>query len=97
PFAYSFPTRRSSDLFHRLGQFQLRVPPLRERPEDIVALAEHFLKLKAPAKHFSEQAISALLSHAWPGNIRELRNLVARMAMESSDRKSTRLNSSHGS
>src|SRR6266576_360465 len=76
--------RFRQDLFHRLGQFQLRVPPLRERPEDIVALAEHFLKLKAPAKHFSEQAISALLSHAWPGNIRELRNLVARMAMESS-------------
>lgn len=71
------------DLFHRLGQFQLRVPALQERPEDIVALAEHFLRLKAPHKHFSEQAISALLSHSWPGNIRELRNLVARVAMES--------------
>jgi len=76
--------RFRQDLFHRLGQFQLRVPPLRERPEDIVALAEHFLRLKAPRKNFSEQAISALLSHSWPGNIRELRNLVARMAMESS-------------
>jgi DNA-binding NtrC family response regulator len=75
--------RFRQDLFHRLGQFQLRVPALRERPEDIVALAEHFLRLKAPNKNFSEQAISALLSHAWPGNIRELRNLVARMAMES--------------
>jgi len=74
--------RFRQDLFHRLGQFQLRVPPVRERPEDIVALAEHFLRLKAPAKHFSDQAISALLSHSWPGNIRELRNLVARMAME---------------
>jgi len=70
------------DLFHRLGQFQLHVPPLQERPEDIVALAEHFLRLKAPHKNFSEQAISALLSHPWPGNIRELRNLVARVAME---------------
>lgn len=76
--------RFRQDLFHRLGQFQLRVPPLRERPEDIVALAEHFLRLKAPSKDFSSQAISALLSHAWPGNIRELRNLVAKMAMESS-------------
>ena len=75
--------RFRQDLFHRLGQFQLRVPPLRERPEDIVALAEHFLRLKAESKNFSAQAISALLSHAWPGNIRELRNLVARMAMES--------------
>jgi PAS domain S-box-containing protein len=72
------------DLFHRLGQFQLRVPPLRERPEDIVALAEHFLRLKAPSKNFSAHAISALLSHPWPGNIRELRNLVAKMAMEAS-------------
>jgi transcriptional regulator with PAS, ATPase and Fis domain len=76
--------RFRQDLYHRLGQFQLRVPPLRERPEDIVALAEHFLRLKAPSKNFSTQAISALLSHGWPGNIRELRNLVAKMAMESS-------------
>ena len=76
--------RFRKDLFHRLGQLQLRVPPLRERPEDIVALAEHFLRLKAPGKNFSSQAISALLSHPWPGNIRELRNLVARVAMESS-------------
>jgi hypothetical protein len=75
--------RFRQDLFHRLGQFQLRVPPLRERPEDIVALAEHFLRLKAPGKHFTAQAISALLSHSWPGNIRELRNLVAKAAMES--------------
>jgi hypothetical protein len=55
---------------------------LRERPEDIVALAEHFLRLKSPTKNFSERAVSALLSHPWPGNIRELRNMVARMAME---------------
>jgi PAS domain S-box-containing protein len=75
--------RFRQDLFHRLGQFQLRVPPLRERPEDIVALAEHFLRLKAPRKNFSPKAISALLSHSWPGNIRELRNLVAKVAMES--------------
>ncbi len=72
------------DLFHRLGQLQLRVPPLRERPEDIVALAEHFLRLKAPSKSFAPDAISGLLSHSWPGNIRELRNLVAKVAMESS-------------
>jgi len=77
--------RFRQDLFHRLGQFQLRVPPLRERPEDIVALAEHFLRLKSPTKHFSSQAISALLSHSWPGNIRELRNLVAKIVMESTD------------
>jgi PAS domain S-box-containing protein len=70
------------DLFHRLSQFQLRVPPLRDRPEDIVALAEHFLRLKSPGKNFASDAISILLTHPWPGNIRELRNLVAKIAME---------------
>jgi transcriptional regulator with PAS, ATPase and Fis domain len=75
--------RFRQDLFHRLGQFQLRVPPLRERPEDIVALAEHFLHLKAPRNSFVPDAVSALLSYSWPGNIRELRNLVARVAVQS--------------
>jgi transcriptional regulator with PAS, ATPase and Fis domain len=75
--------RFRQDLFHRLGQFQLRVPPLRERPEDVVALAEHFLKLKNPRSSFTADAVSALISHAWPGNVRELRNLIARVAVES--------------
>jgi PAS domain S-box-containing protein len=75
--------RFRQDLFHRLGQFQLRVPPLRERPEDIVALAEHFLSLKNPGSSFAPDAVSALLSHSWPGNVRELRNLIARVAVES--------------
>jgi PAS domain S-box-containing protein len=75
--------RFRQDLFHRLGQFQLRVPPLRERPEDIVALAEHFLRLKKTDGSFAPDAITALLSHGWPGNIRELRNLIARAAVES--------------
>jgi transcriptional regulator with PAS, ATPase and Fis domain len=74
--------RFRQDLFHRLGQFQLRVPPLRERPEDIVALAEHFLKLKTPGSSFVPDAVTALLSHSWPGNVRELRNLVARVAVQ---------------
>jgi transcriptional regulator with PAS, ATPase and Fis domain len=75
--------RFREDLFHRLGQFQLRVPPLRERPEDIVALAEHFLILKNPRAAFMPEAISTLLAHAWPGNVRELRNLIARVAVQS--------------
>ena len=75
--------RFRQDLFHRLGQFQLRVPPLRERPEDVVALAEHFLSLKTPGSSFVPDAVSALLSHSWPGNVRELRNLIARVAVES--------------
>lgn len=76
--------RFRQDLFHRLGQFQLRVPPLQERPEDIVALAEHFLSLKNRDRYFVADAVSELLSHSWPGNVRELRNLVARVAVESS-------------
>jgi len=76
--------RFRQDLFHRLGQFQLRVPPLRERPEDIVALAEHFLHLKTPNSSFVPEGISALLSYSWPGNVRELRNLIARVAVQAS-------------
>jgi PAS domain S-box-containing protein len=76
--------RFRQDLFHRLGQFQLRVPPLRERPEDIVALGEHFLRLKSPRSSFVPDAVSTLLSHAWPGNVRELRNLIARVAVQAS-------------
>jgi PAS domain S-box-containing protein len=76
--------RFRKDLFHRLSQFQLRVPPLRERPEDIAALAQHFLTLKAPDKILSTDAMSVLQAHPWPGNIRELRNFVAKLAMSSS-------------
>ena len=79
--------RFRKDLFHRLSQFQLRVPPLRERPEDIAALAQYFLALKAPDKSFSQDAISALQSYPWPGNIRELRNSVAKLAMSALERE----------
>ena len=75
--------RFRKDLFHRLSQFQLRVPPLRERPEDIAALARHFLSLKAADKAFTGDALVTLQAHPWPGNIRELRNLVAKLAMAS--------------
>ena len=81
--------RFRKDLFHRLSQFQLRVPPLRERPEDVAALGRHFLSLKAADKTFSRDALSALQAHAWPGNIRELRNLVAKLAMATEDRQIT--------
>ncbi len=77
------------DLYHRLSQFQLRVPPLRERPEDIAAMASHFLTLKSPDKIFTGDALTTLQAHTWPGNIRELRNLVAKLAMSSEDRQIT--------
>src|SRR5262249_22647108 len=69
------------DLFHRLSQLQLRVPPLRERPEDVVALSQHFLALKNSKLFFSPDALSALACYSWSGNVRELRNLMAKLAM----------------
>ena len=81
--------RFRKDLFHRLSQFHLRVPPLRERSEDIVALARHFLSLKAADKVFNGDALAALQAHPWQGNIRELRNLVAKLAMATEGRQIT--------
>jgi len=73
------------DLYHRLGQICLRVPPLRERPEDIVPLAEHFLKQVNTAMFFSGDAVRVLHQHPWPGNVRELRNAVTKAAVLSRD------------
>jgi transcriptional regulator with PAS, ATPase and Fis domain len=70
-----------SDLYHRLGQICLRVPPLRERPEDIMPLAEHFLQQSNLQRYFSGEAMQALQRHRWPGNVRELRNVVTKAAV----------------
>jgi transcriptional regulator with PAS, ATPase and Fis domain len=69
------------DLYHRLGQICLRVPPLRERREDIVPLAEHFLRQTNPRLSFSGEALQMLEGHRWPGNVRELRNVVTKSAV----------------
>jgi transcriptional regulator with GAF, ATPase, and Fis domain len=71
------------DLYYRLAVFDLRVPPLRERPEDVALLADHFVRRFAsrfdrPARHLSAEALLALEAYAWPGNIRELENVVQR-------------------
>jgi len=67
------------DLYYRLNVLQLRVPALRERPEDVSVLAERFLReLSGGRLSFSPAASRALLAHAWPGNVRELRNRVER-------------------
>lgn len=87
--------RFRKDLFHRLGQFQLRVPPLRERLEDVAALARHFLALKSSDRTFAPDALAALQAHSWPGNIRELRNLVAKLSMAGAERQIT-ANEVHG-
>ena len=69
------------DLYHRLDQARLEVPPLRARLEDIDALAEYFLGLEAPNLKFSPAAKQALRAHTWPGNVRELRNAVLKAAL----------------
>lgn len=68
--------RFRSDLFHRLSQFTLHVPPLRSRPADIEPLARHFLAEHFPDLDLGNSAIAALRNYSWPGNIRELRNAV---------------------
>jgi transcriptional regulator with GAF, ATPase, and Fis domain len=70
--------RFRGDLYHRLSQFQLRVPPLRERKEDIVLLAEYFLKANHPEARLSPSVAAILEAYRWPGNVRELRNLMLR-------------------
>jgi two-component system nitrogen regulation response regulator NtrX len=74
------------DLFYRLNVIPFYVPPLREHPEDIPALADHFLAEFARAygrrpKHLAEPALEALLEYRWPGNVRELRNLIERLVI----------------
>lgn len=68
------------DLYYRLGVIVLPLPPLRERREDIPGLVSHFLlKVGAPAGvRFSAEALARLKAHPWPGNIRELQNIVER-------------------
>lgn len=78
--------RFRSDLFYRLNVFPIQVPPLRARQEDIPLLAEHFLKIdsKKLGKKFypiSEGEINKLVSYSWPGNIRELENIIERGAI----------------
>jgi hypothetical protein len=73
--------RFRNDLYHRLAEFKLEIPPLRERPEDLLAIAEQILHQHYPESRFSHDGITALLSYDWPGNVRELRNSVFRSVM----------------
>lgn len=72
------------DLFYRLNVLPIHVPPLRERRTDIPELARHFIRMQAEEeglkiKEFTQSALEVLQQHDWPGNIRELRNLVERL------------------
>jgi len=69
------------DLFYRLGVIRLSIPPLRERPEDILVLAQYFLetvcqRYNKPLKKLSSDVIKVFLNHDWPGNVRELQNVL---------------------
>jgi transcriptional regulator with PAS, ATPase and Fis domain len=80
------------DLYYRLNVIQVSLPALRDRKEDILPLAEHFIhvyngKFKRDIQGVTHNAAATLMSHAWPGNVRELRNVVERaMILEESDR-----------
>jgi transcriptional regulator with PAS, ATPase and Fis domain len=69
------------DLYHRLDQVRLEVPPLRMRPDDVEALAWHFLAAENPELRISPAAIAVLRAYSWPGNVRELRNAVVKSAL----------------
>ena len=77
------------DLYHRLAQLRVHVPPLRERPEDVPALARFFLSQQELQEQrplrFSPEALGALDRYAWPGNVRELRNIVVQAAVMADD------------
>ncbi|HBG47465.1 MAG TPA: DNA-binding response regulator [Deltaproteobacteria bacterium] len=83
--------RFRNDLYHRLNEFNIHIPALRDRGEDVPALASYFLGLAAKefrkeVKEFSCEAMEVLLNYNWPGNIRELRNAIRRAALlEGSD------------
>lgn len=73
------------DLYYRLNVVQLEIPPLRDRPEDIPLLANHFLKKSSnqndrPAQSFSSEAMEALVAAPWPGNVRQLLNVIEHTA-----------------
>ena len=73
--------RFRSDLYHRISQIRIAVPPLRERIDDIVPLAELYLREQNPELSFSRLALDKLKAYSWPGNVRELRNVVVRAAV----------------
>src|SRR5690606_32584969 len=74
------------DLFYRLNVFEIGVPPLRERVDDIVPLAQHFLrqfaeKLHRPVPRVTPEVLEVLVSYDWPGNVRELQNAMERASI----------------
>jgi DNA-binding NtrC family response regulator len=79
--------RFRADLYHRLAVLRISLPPLRQRPEDIPLLVEHFLQLfrrkyGRPVERLTPEAMALLDAYLWPGNVRELRNVLERVFIE---------------
>jgi len=82
------PSRFRQDLLYRINTIEIRVPPLRERPEDIPAIAAHYARLfsrkySKPEPHFDAAALARLERYEWPGNVRELRHAIERLVIMS--------------
>ncbi|MBI2205464.1 MAG: sigma-54-dependent Fis family transcriptional regulator [Candidatus Rokubacteria bacterium] len=82
--------RFRQDLYYRLAEYTIALPPLRERRDDILPLARRFLaeaamELRRPVRAISPPAADVLLAHTWPGNVRELRNVIRQAALRSRD------------
>ncbi|MED3737557.1 sigma 54-interacting transcriptional regulator [Virgibacillus pantothenticus] len=78
------------DLYYRLNIISIEIPPLRQRPEDIIELTHYFLheisiKYQQPIHGISQEVMQALLQHSWPGNIRELQNVIERLVVFAED------------
>ena len=87
-----------SDLYYRIGVFTINLPPLRERKDDIELLAKYFLdqisnSLGREFKGFSKEALQALRSYSWPGNVRQLRNAVEYATITTGDKEEVTLDS----
>jgi DNA-binding NtrC family response regulator len=82
--------RFRADLYYRLSEFTIALPPLRSRREDIMHLSQRFLdevsmELRRPVRRIADEAMQVLLQHDWPGNVRELRNVVRKAALLATD------------
>jgi DNA-binding NtrC family response regulator len=81
--------RFREDLYYRLSVLQIQVPALEERREDIPALVARFVAEVSPSLRFSEDALAVLMTASWPGNVRQLRNLIDRVAVFADDENVT--------
>jgi DNA-binding NtrC family response regulator len=79
--------RFREDLYFRIAVMDLKVEPLRQRPDDIPLLARHFLRqVQGPVRDLAPAALRILVEHSWPGNVRELQNAIERAAVEAEER-----------